>query len=475
MEITEDLISMYAPNANAISNGKKISQKNGFVKLNISKDKTLLFGECSGSGKSNYVTSADFIDSTSPVFRCSCPSRQFPCKHAIGIMFDYLANKTFEEAEIPEDIISKRNKIEVRKEKKEEAKKEPKKVNKAALTKKIKKQIEGLDILDKFIVEIADRGIANFVGNPIKLYEDLAKNMGNYYLNGAQILIRDIIIKMQALKKNLISDEEAFLEISKDVLKLNMLSKKARKYFNDKLQDEKLDNDADSIYEDIGMIWQLEQLKELGLVKNNVRLIQLSFFVTYNEARKEYIDTGIWLDLESGEISKTINYRPIKALKYVKSDDSIFDILSVPELVYYPGGINKRIRFENSSLEKLDNDDILKVIELSKKDDIESQVKNVKNQIKNILSEDTVFALIPFDEIGKSEDKYILSQNGRFIRLKDRGNVQSTVNILGSLPNRSLLNNNILLGEYFYDEGSKKICVMPYAIISKEHIVRLMY
>ena len=30
MEITEDLISMYAPNANAISNGKKISQKNGF-------------------------------------------------------------------------------------------------------------------------------------------------------------------------------------------------------------------------------------------------------------------------------------------------------------------------------------------------------------------------------------------------------------------------------------------------------------
>ena len=27
MEITEDLISMYAPNANAISNGKKISQK----------------------------------------------------------------------------------------------------------------------------------------------------------------------------------------------------------------------------------------------------------------------------------------------------------------------------------------------------------------------------------------------------------------------------------------------------------------
>ena len=88
--LDEQKIVSMAPNQNAVANGRKISNSNGFVKREKSKDKTFYMGECKGSGKSNYVVSGDFIDPDNPIFRCSCPSRQFPCKHSIGLMFEII-------------------------------------------------------------------------------------------------------------------------------------------------------------------------------------------------------------------------------------------------------------------------------------------------------------------------------------------------------------------------------------------------
>ena len=95
IDITEQQILAYAPNANAAANGKKISQKGGFVKLERTDDDTLYIGECKGSGKSNYITSADYIDKLNPVFRCSCPSRQFPCKHSLALLYEIFNKKEF--------------------------------------------------------------------------------------------------------------------------------------------------------------------------------------------------------------------------------------------------------------------------------------------------------------------------------------------------------------------------------------------
>lgn len=46
-------------------------------------DDGAVWGECQGSGKSAYRAS---VDLTEPAFRCSCPSRKFPCKHALGLL-----------------------------------------------------------------------------------------------------------------------------------------------------------------------------------------------------------------------------------------------------------------------------------------------------------------------------------------------------------------------------------------------------
>ncbi len=42
-----------------------------------------VWGECAGSGSKPYRAC---VDLSGPAYRCSCPSRKFPCKHALGLL-----------------------------------------------------------------------------------------------------------------------------------------------------------------------------------------------------------------------------------------------------------------------------------------------------------------------------------------------------------------------------------------------------
>ncbi|MFG1818842.1 SWIM zinc finger family protein [Kribbella sp. NPDC049174] len=42
-----------------------------------------VWGLCQGSGKQPYQTT---VDLSGPAYKCSCPSRKFPCKHALGLL-----------------------------------------------------------------------------------------------------------------------------------------------------------------------------------------------------------------------------------------------------------------------------------------------------------------------------------------------------------------------------------------------------
>ncbi|MFC6062682.1 SWIM zinc finger family protein [Streptomyces ochraceiscleroticus] len=42
-----------------------------------------VWGVCKGSGSTPYRA---MVDTTGPAFKCSCPSRKFPCKHALGLL-----------------------------------------------------------------------------------------------------------------------------------------------------------------------------------------------------------------------------------------------------------------------------------------------------------------------------------------------------------------------------------------------------
>jgi hypothetical protein len=43
----------------------------------------VIWGLCAGSGQNPYQT---IVDISGPAYKCSCPSRKFPCKHALGLL-----------------------------------------------------------------------------------------------------------------------------------------------------------------------------------------------------------------------------------------------------------------------------------------------------------------------------------------------------------------------------------------------------
>jgi hypothetical protein len=58
-----------------------------------------LWGEIKGSGSKPYQSR---IDLREPAFKCSCPSRKFPCKHGLALLLVFAAEaKAFQEAEPP--------------------------------------------------------------------------------------------------------------------------------------------------------------------------------------------------------------------------------------------------------------------------------------------------------------------------------------------------------------------------------------
>ena len=53
-------------------------------------DGALLWGACQGSGKNPYKV---LVDVDGPRYKCSCPSRKFPCKHALGLMILWVGGR----------------------------------------------------------------------------------------------------------------------------------------------------------------------------------------------------------------------------------------------------------------------------------------------------------------------------------------------------------------------------------------------
>jgi hypothetical protein len=467
--LTESFVDSLAPNAAAIKNGWGLVKKNQFVLLNKSEDGTLLFGECKGSGKSNYQTSVDFIQEV-PVARCTCPSRQFPCKHSLGLMYSYVNGATFNVADIPEDIMEKREKSVQRQEKKKEQAAAPKKVNKTALQKKIKAQLNGLEIFERQIHQLVRTGIATIGPKKLKAIEETVKQLGNDYLKELQHELRELILLWD--QKNLLEEQLYSLAYEKLQL-LYSISKKGKQHLAQKLEDEEMLPDIESsIEEKLGHIWQLAELRELNSLLYNAQLVQLSFSSKKSEARKEWIDEGIWLEITNGNLYYTKNYRPFRAAKQMKEEDSIFHIVQTNELFIYPGEGSKRVRWEDYQFIGLPDSN--KILEFAKPN-VTEVIKQVRNQLKLPLADKHPLALIAFSKIGMVEGEWMLEDcNGVRLTLNDRYiHETATLPLLDLLSNKEL-ENGAMLVKFDHNLETGVLAAKPLSIITTNRIVRLV-
>ena len=101
---SENQVTALAPDTSSLTAARKLAGKwsgTGWCG-------TALWGLCKGSGRTPYQT---IVDLSGPAFRCSCPSRKFPCKHALSLLLLWstgTVDETSETADFAAEWIGRR-------------------------------------------------------------------------------------------------------------------------------------------------------------------------------------------------------------------------------------------------------------------------------------------------------------------------------------------------------------------------------
>ena len=483
MQIDEAFVDSQAPNAAAIKNARGVVIKKKLVGLFRSADGTLLFGDCKGSGQDNYRPSADFSDPAKPVYRCTCPSHQFPCKHSLALLYACAQGARFAEKDVPADITEKRAKIQQRVEKKKVEGDKPHKVNTSALKKKIQTQLEGIDLLESLVNDLVRSGLGTLNAKSARQMEEQARQLGNAYLPGAQnalhaltgLFYRSEISSEDELKA---SERERVYSSALDQLnRLQTLCRQGRKYLQTRMDDPELKPETETdIAAWLGHAWQLRELKEAGLVQTGAELLQLAFNAHDDWTRREFVETGVWLNLQTGAVQLTRNYRPYRAAKFIREDDSCFHIMACPELCVYPGNLNPRVRWEASEPRPVSKADCARAREHARSD-LRAVIKDVKTQLKLPLGDRHPFALVKYRALGRAGENVIIEdQAGERLVLADdhHDGEPATLPLLHMLP-KLVQHDQVLLLRFHHDLDSQKLRAKPLSIVTESEIIRLTY
>ncbi|MFJ5261369.1 SWIM zinc finger domain-containing protein [Streptomyces sp. NPDC088387] len=85
VRLTADQVLALAPDPASRKAGSKLGTAGPWTGAGSS-DEGTVWGLCKGSGSTPYQTVVDIADASGPAYKCSCPSRKFPCKHALGLL-----------------------------------------------------------------------------------------------------------------------------------------------------------------------------------------------------------------------------------------------------------------------------------------------------------------------------------------------------------------------------------------------------
>ncbi|MEV0847948.1 SWIM zinc finger family protein [Streptomyces sp. NPDC049954] len=96
---TADQVLALAPDAPSRKAGSKLGAAGPWSGTG-STDDGEVWGLCKGSGSKPYQT---VVDLSGPAYKCSCPSRKFPCKHALGLLLLWSAGPSAVAAGEPPD------------------------------------------------------------------------------------------------------------------------------------------------------------------------------------------------------------------------------------------------------------------------------------------------------------------------------------------------------------------------------------
>ena len=195
---TQEQILALAPDASSAKNGKTLATSRKWSSLGCNEKAT--WGECQGSGKNPYLTE---IDLTEPAFKCSCPSREFPCKHGIGLFLLFTNEKQLFTQNSPPEWVNQwleaRSQRQVKKEEKsEKVKTEGTKtaINPDAQAKRAAKRLDkvtaGMQDLEVWLRDLVSNGLAAAQEKPYSFWDDAFSRLVDAQAPGVARLVKEM-------------------------------------------------------------------------------------------------------------------------------------------------------------------------------------------------------------------------------------------------------------------------------------------
>ncbi|MCW1923607.1 SWIM zinc finger domain-containing protein [Luteolibacter arcticus] len=218
--LTPDQITALAPDAASLKAGRGLAT--GRKWESAGGDDEVVWGLAMGSGKEPYQTRVSLADFAT---KCSCPSRKFPCKHALGLMFlatgepSSLVQKERPPwvAEWLDSRTTRQEKAAVRAEEKA-----TKPVDeKAAEKRRVQREGrvgDGIALLQQAILDLTREGLASGAARDAAAWENLARRMIDAQapgLAGAARHVADTVLRDAEV------DEELPLELGRLYLLLH--------------------------------------------------------------------------------------------------------------------------------------------------------------------------------------------------------------------------------------------------------------
>ena len=199
MNFSAEQIIALAPDAASAKAGRNLATASKWQ--NVGQDERALWGECQGSGAKPYQT---VIDLSEPAFKCSCPSRKFPCKHSLGL-FLLIANQpatgnTTVPAWAAEWLTKRDSQAQRRSEAAKKAEEEPDEETLARrASQKAKRSIDreakvvaGLKELELWLRDLLRHGLASAQTRSFNYWEQMAARLIDAQAPGVARRVRDL-------------------------------------------------------------------------------------------------------------------------------------------------------------------------------------------------------------------------------------------------------------------------------------------
>ena len=188
---SEETVIKAAPDASSLAAARKLAHPGPWS--DSGSNDVLVWGKCQGSGKTPYQVSVDIV---APAYRCSCPSRKFPCKHALALLLLWSRGEAAEAgaatADFAKEWADQRADRATAKERRQNEQPADPEAQAKRLAARLALMDAGVDDFSRWLTDLVRTGLAAARKQPYSWWDGVAARLVDSQLPGLAEQVRDM-------------------------------------------------------------------------------------------------------------------------------------------------------------------------------------------------------------------------------------------------------------------------------------------